>query len=58
MPRNFKEEAVFTAIMAGLMVFVMVCYNVVLVQGFTKAGCWPHSPITHWACWSPSSWIC
>lgn len=36
MPRNFKEEAVFTAIMAGLMVFVMVCYNVVLVQGFTK----------------------
>ncbi|MFD1317783.1 DUF2798 domain-containing protein [Loigolactobacillus zhaoyuanensis] len=36
MPRNWKEEIVFTAIMAGLMVFVMVCYNVVLVQGFTK----------------------
>ena len=29
MPRNLKEEIVFTAIMAGLMVFVMVCYNVV-----------------------------
>ncbi|AVL00917.1 DUF2798 domain-containing protein [Pediococcus inopinatus] len=36
MPRNLKEEVVFTAIMAGLMVFVMVCYNVMLVQGFTK----------------------
>lgn len=36
MPRNLKEEVVFTAIMAGLMVFVMVCYNVLLVQGFTK----------------------
>ncbi|MFC6171426.1 DUF2798 domain-containing protein [Loigolactobacillus jiayinensis] len=36
MPRNWKEEIVFTAIMAGLMVFVMVCYNVLLVQGFTK----------------------
>ncbi|MFD0897156.1 DUF2798 domain-containing protein [Loigolactobacillus binensis] len=36
MPRNWKEEVVFTAIMAGLMVFVMVCYNVMLVQGFTK----------------------
>lgn len=36
MPRNLKEEIVFTAIMAGLMVFVMVCYNVVLVQGFTE----------------------
>lgn len=34
MPRNLKEEVVFTAIMAGLMVFVMVCYNVLLVQGF------------------------
>lgn len=36
MPRNWKEEVVFTAIMAGLMVFVMVCYNVVLVQGFSE----------------------
>lgn len=36
MPRNFKEEIVFTAIMAGLMVFVMVGYNVVLVEGFTS----------------------
>lgn len=36
MPINLKEEVVFTAIMAGLMVFVMVCYNVLLVQGFTK----------------------
>lgn len=35
MPRNFKEEIVFTAIMAGLMVLVMVGYNVVLVEGFT-----------------------
>jgi len=35
MPKNLKEEIVFTAIMAGLMVFVMVCYNVALVQGFT-----------------------
>ncbi|MTV81610.1 DUF2798 domain-containing protein [Secundilactobacillus folii] len=37
MPRNFKEEVVFTAIMAGLMVLVMVGYNVVLVEGFTKS---------------------
>lgn len=36
MPRNWKEEVVFTAIMAGLMVLVMVGYNVALAQGFTK----------------------
>jgi hypothetical protein len=36
MPRNLKEEVVFTAIMAGLMVFVMVCYNVALVEGVTS----------------------
>ncbi|GAW98722.1 DUF2798 domain-containing protein [Secundilactobacillus mixtipabuli] len=36
MPRNFKEEIVFTAIMAGLMVLVMVGYNVVLAEGFTN----------------------
>ena len=32
MPRNLKEEVVFTAIMAGLMVFVMTAYNVTLAQ--------------------------
>lgn len=37
MPRNFKEEIVFTAIMAGLMVLVMVGYNVVLAEGFTSS---------------------
>lgn len=36
MPRNLKEELVFTAIMAGLMVLVMVGYNVVLAEGFTS----------------------
>jgi len=35
MPRNFKEEVVFTAIMAGLMVFVMTAYNVTMAQGFS-----------------------
>ena len=36
MPRNLKEEVVFTAIMAGLMVFVMTAYNVTLAQGFSS----------------------
>lgn len=36
MPRNLKEEVVFTAIMAGLMVFVMTAYNVTLAQGFSN----------------------
>lgn len=35
MPRNLKEEIVFTAIMAGLMVLGMTAYNVSLAQGFT-----------------------
>lgn len=34
MPRNLKEELLFTAMMAGLMVFGMVAYNVALAQGF------------------------
>ncbi|UQS86894.1 DUF2798 domain-containing protein [Nicoliella spurrieriana] len=33
MPRNFKEELIFTALMAGLMVIVMETYNVILAQG-------------------------
>ena len=37
MPRNLKEEVVFTAIMAGLMVFVMTAYNVAMAQGFSSA---------------------
>ncbi|WP_048000316.1 DUF2798 domain-containing protein [Lactiplantibacillus herbarum] len=37
MPRNLKEEVVFTAIMAGLMVFVMTAYNVTLAQGFSSS---------------------
>lgn len=36
MPRNLKEEIVFTAIMAGLMVLVMTGYNVALAQGISK----------------------
>ncbi|BDZ31865.1 DUF2798 domain-containing protein [Lactiplantibacillus sp. WILCCON 0030] len=36
MPRNLKEEVVFTAIMAGLMVFVMTAYNVAMAQGFSN----------------------
>ncbi len=36
MPRNLKEEVVFTAIMAGLMVLVMTSYNVALAQGFSN----------------------
>lgn len=35
MPRNLKEEVVFTAIMAGLMVLVMTGYNVSMAQGLT-----------------------
>lgn len=33
MPSNFKEEAFFTALMAGLMVLGMTMYNVVLHNG-------------------------
>jgi len=36
MPRNWKEEVVFTAIMAGLMVLVMTAYNVAMAQGFSN----------------------
>jgi hypothetical protein len=35
MPRNFKEEALFTMVMAGLMVFGMTFYNVVLNNGLS-----------------------
>lgn len=33
MPRNLKEELLFTAMMAGLMVIVMETYNIVLASG-------------------------
>lgn len=36
MPRNFKEEVIFTLIMAGLMVLVMAGYNVALSDGFSN----------------------
>lgn len=36
MPRNLKEEVVFTAIMAGLMVLVMTGYNVAMAQGLSS----------------------
>ena len=36
MPKNFKEEIIFTLIMAGLMVLVMAGYNVALSDGFTS----------------------
>ncbi|MCH4009688.1 DUF2798 domain-containing protein [Companilactobacillus sp.] len=36
MPRNLKEEIVFTAIMAGLMVLVMTGYNVAMSQGISS----------------------
>jgi len=35
MARNLKEEIVFTAIMAGLMVLVMTGYNVAMAQGIS-----------------------
>jgi hypothetical protein len=35
-PKNFKEEVIFTLIMAGLMVLVMAGYNVALADGFTS----------------------
>lgn len=35
MPRNFKEELMFTGMMAGLMVIVMECYNIALSAGFS-----------------------
>jgi len=34
MPKNFKEELLFTAVMAGLMGLVMAGYNVALADGF------------------------
>ena len=34
MPKNFKEELLFTAVMAGLMVLVMAGYNIALTDGF------------------------
>jgi len=37
MPRNLKEEVVFTAIMAGLMVLVMTSYNVAMAQGVSSS---------------------
>ncbi|WDT65618.1 DUF2798 domain-containing protein [Companilactobacillus crustorum] len=36
MPHNLKEEIVFTAIMAGLMVLVMTGYNVAMAQGLSN----------------------
>ncbi|QFP80171.1 DUF2798 domain-containing protein [Latilactobacillus graminis] len=36
MPRNLKEEVIFTAIMAGLMVLGMTAYNVSLSEGFSS----------------------
>ncbi|WP_341779200.1 DUF2798 domain-containing protein [Levilactobacillus sp. HBUAS70063] len=36
MPRNFKEELLFTAVMAGLMVLVMAGYNIALTDGFSQ----------------------
>ncbi|MCK8624423.1 DUF2798 domain-containing protein [Apilactobacillus xinyiensis] len=35
MPRNFKEELMFTGMMAGLMVIVMECYNIALSAGIS-----------------------
>ncbi|KRO04068.1 hypothetical protein IV54_GL001584 [Levilactobacillus paucivorans] len=36
MPKNFKEELLFTAVMAGLMVLVMAGYNIALADGFSN----------------------
>lgn len=36
MPQNLKEEALFTGIMAGLMVLVMTIYNIFLAIGFNQ----------------------
>lgn len=36
MPKNFKEELLFTAVMAGLMVLVMAGYNITLADGFSN----------------------
>ncbi|EKF50823.1 DUF2798 domain-containing protein [Lactococcus garvieae] len=33
MPKNFKEELVFTGLIAGMMVFVMTMYNVFKADG-------------------------
>ncbi|MHA3065155.1 DUF2798 domain-containing protein [Lacticaseibacillus saniviri] len=37
MPNNFKEELLFTGMMAGMMVFVMSAYNVIRAQGLSLA---------------------
>lgn len=34
MPKNFKEELLFTVVMAGLMVLIMAGYNIALADGF------------------------
>ncbi|WP_099974206.1 DUF2798 domain-containing protein [Lactobacillus terrae] len=36
MPRNLKEELLFTLVMAGLMVLVMAGYNIALNDGFSN----------------------
>lgn len=36
MPKNFKEEVIFTLVMAGLMVLVMAGYNIALTDGITS----------------------
>nr|WP_225353257.1 hypothetical protein [Secundilactobacillus paracollinoides] len=58
MPRNLKEELLFTAMMAGLMVFGMVAYNVALAQGF--AGTYAVDVLAEYQVVSqlPLSWIC
>jgi hypothetical protein len=58
MPRNFKEEIVFTAIMAGLMVLVMVGYNVVLAEGSLMTSCCTPSRNILVACSLPLFLIC
>ncbi|WP_273712152.1 DUF2798 domain-containing protein [Leuconostoc mesenteroides] len=35
MPKNLKEEIIFTLCMAGLMVFAMTIYNILLVNGLS-----------------------
>jgi len=37
MPKNFKEELLFTGMMAGMMVLVMSAYNVIMNQGISRA---------------------
>ncbi len=35
MPKNFKEELVFTGLIAGMMVFGMTMYNVFKASGIS-----------------------